>query len=171
MFENNQGLEFEQVIEWANMQYYERGQAVIQKIPTPWKVERHFDMVTNTNKVVSAFPEKKSTVDFGGTAQGYAVWFDAKTTKHKTSFPISNVKEHQIEFLKRVHEQGGRAFLLIYNQADNVTWLLWIQDLLKFMEDNTRKSLPFSWLNEVCPKIGSSEGIVLDYLPEVIKGR
>lgn len=169
MFENNQGQEFESLIEWANMQYYERGQAVIQKIATPWKVERHFDMVTNTNKVVSAYPEKKSTVDFGGTALGYSIWFDAKVTKNKTNFPIKNIKEHQIEYLKRVHEQGGKAFLLIYSQVLNVTWLLWIKDLLAFMQDSERKSLPFDWLNETCPKIGSKDGVVLDYLTEVLR--
>ena len=45
MFENNQGQEFEQVIEWANMAYYLKREAVIQKIAVPWKVERRFDYV------------------------------------------------------------------------------------------------------------------------------
>ena len=48
MFENNQGQEFEQVIEWANMAYYLKREAVIQKIAVPWKVERRFDYVSNT---------------------------------------------------------------------------------------------------------------------------
>ncbi len=168
MFENNQGEEFEKLIEWANMQYYEREQAVIQKIPTPWKVERHFNMVTGRNEIISAYPEKKSTVDFGGTAQGHSIWFDAKVTKSKTSFPIKNIKEHQIEFLRRVHEQGGIAFLLIFSQVQNKTWFLRILDLLVFLEQEKRKSLPFTWLDEKCPLVSSHQGIVLDYLSEAL---
>ena len=164
MFENNQGQEFEDLIEWANMQYYERGEAVIQKIPVPWKVERRFNLATNRNEIVSAYPEHKSTVDFGGTAKGRSIWFDAKVTKNRTSFPIKNIKEHQIEFLKRVNEQGGIAFLLVFSQAQNKTWYLDILDLLYFMQTEKRQSLPFTWFDEKCPLVDSHQGIVLDYL-------
>ena len=36
---------------------------------------------TKKQEIFSAYPEEKSTVDFGGTASGYSVWFDAKTTR------------------------------------------------------------------------------------------
>lgn len=169
MFENSQGQEFEQLIEWANMQYYERGQGVIQKIPTPFKIERAYNHSTKKNEVVSAYPEKKSTVDFGGTAQGKSIWFDAKTTKNRASFPLANIKDHQIEYLRQVDLNGGKAFLLIYSQVKNKTWLLWIQDLLLFIEKGERKSLLFEWLEYNCPVIGSKDGIVLDYLNEALK--
>jgi recombination protein U len=161
---SNQGQEFEDLIEWANVQYYEREQAVIQKIPTPWKVERKYNIHTGKSEIVSAFPEHKSTVDFGGTAKGRSIWFDAKVTKNRTSFPIKNIKEHQIEFLRRVHEQGGIAFLLVFSQSQNKTWYLSILDLLVFMENEKRQSLPFTWFNEKCPEVNSKNGIVLDYL-------
>lgn len=169
MFENNQGQEFEQVIEWANMAYYLKREAVIQKIPVPWKVERRFDYVSNTNTIVSAYPEKKSTVDFGGTAKGKSIWFDAKTTKNKTNFPLNNMKPHQIEFLQRVHEQGGIAFWLIFSQPENSTWVLYQSKLDEFLKDYTRKSIPYTWLNENCPKVYPSKDNALDYLAEVLK--
>ena len=165
----NQGAGFENLIEWANNQYYERELAVIQKIPTPWKVERKYNPFTGKSEIISAYPEKKSTVDFGGTAKGFSIWFDAKETQNKTSFPIKNIKEHQIEFLRRVHEQGGIGFILIYSTVHNKTWFLRILDLLVFMEQETRKSLPFYWLDEKCSLVKSKQGIVLDYLSEALK--
>jgi recombination protein U len=166
---NHHGQAFEDLIDWANHQYYERGKAVIQKIPTPWKVERKYSPMTGRLEIVSAYPEQKSTVDFGGTAQGKSIWFDAKTTKNKTSFPLKNIKSHQIEFLRQVHEHGGIAFLLIFSLAENKTWFLRILDLLVFMEQEKRKSLSFQWLDEKAPLIYSHEGIVLDYLSEALR--
>lgn len=162
MFENNQGEEFEQLVIWANMQYYERRQAVIQKIPTPWTVLRE------GKSIKSAFPTQKSTVDFGGTAQGFSIWFDAKVTKNATAFPLSNFKEHQHEFLSRVHEHGGKAFYLIYSQAHNKTWLLWFKDFDEWRKSTDRKSIPFAWLDENCKLVHPSKNIALDYLSEVL---
>lgn len=169
MFENSQGQEFEQIIEWSNMAYYLKREAVIQKIAVPWKVERRFDYVTNSNTIVSAYPEKKSTVDFGGTARGKSIWFDAKATKNKTNFPLANLKGHQIEYLQRVEEQGGVGFWLIYSQPENTTWLLYQHKLDEFSKDYKRKSIPYVWLNENCPKIYPSRDNALDYLAEVFK--
>jgi recombination protein U len=169
MFENNQGQEFEQVIEWANMAYYTKREALIQKIPVPWKVERRFDYVSNTNTIVSAYPEHKSTVDFGGTAKGKSIWFDAKTTKNKTNFPLANLKGHQIDFLQRVEEQGGIGFWLIFSQSENATWVLYQSKLDEFLKDYTRKSIPYAWLNDNCPKVYPSKDNPLDYLAEVLK--
>src|SRR5687768_5618520 len=120
----NLGKEFEQKIEWANEVYYLKRQAIIQKIATPWKVQRRFNNRTKKSEIVSAFPEEKSTVDFGGTAKGKSIWFDAKSTQNKTSFPLANVKAHQVDFLKRVAEQGGIAFILIHSEYENKTWML-----------------------------------------------
>jgi recombination protein U len=167
MFENNQGEEFEQVIIWANMQYYERHQAVIQKIATPWKVQRRFDYVSNSNTIVSAYPEHKSTVDFGGTARGFSIWFDAKVTKSKTNFPLNNFKDHQHDYLARVLEQGGKAFYLIYSQHFNKCWLVWFKDFAKWKQENDRKSIPFTWLDANCPLVHPSKEIALDYLAVV----
>lgn len=168
MFENNQGEEFEQIIIWSNMQYYQTHEAVIQKIAVPWNVQRKFDYVSNSNTIVTAYPMGKSTVDFGGTAKGFSIWFDAKVTKSETSFPLNNFKDHQHEFLRRVDEQGGKAFYLIYCQPQNKTWLLWIKDFDRFLAENKRKSIPFDWFDKNCKLVHPSVNIALDYLPEVL---
>ena len=153
----------------ANAIYHVRKMAVITKIPTPWKVQRKYSPYNKTYEIAYAFAEKKSTVDFGGTARTKSIWFDAKVTKQKCSFPLKNIHEHQIEYLKSVNEQGGKAFFLMHSEVLNRTWLLWISDLLAFMQTYKRKSIPFDWLDEYCPIVEQRNGC-LDYLPIALEG-
>lgn len=171
MFKKNAGKYFEDWIDHANLQYLQRGRAVVNKIPTPWKVQRKYSPFKKTYEIANAFPEKKSTVDFGGTSQKYSIWFDAKVTKSKTAFPIANIHAHQIEYLKSVHNQGGKAFFLIHAETLGKTWLIWISQLIEFMATEKRKSIPFAWFNENCSIIKSQNGIVLDYLSEALGQR
>lgn len=165
----NRGAYFEEWVEQANDYYNQRNMAVINKIPTPWKVSRKYNPYTKQYAISAAFPEKKSTVDFGGTASNQSIWFDVKTTQNKTSFPLTNIYGHQKDYLRKVAEQGGKAFILIHASVLNKTWLLWIDQLAQFIQANTRKSLSFEWLNENCEEVKSSTGIIVDYLPLVLR--
>jgi recombination protein U len=166
---SNRGLFLEEMIEQANAVYNERGLAVIHKIPTPWKVQRKFSPYSKQYQISNAFPEKKATVDFGGTAQKWSVWFDVKATKNKLSFPLANIHQHQRDYLEKVDKQGGKAFILIHSEVQNKTWLIWINDLLDFIKQDIRKSLTFEWLDQNCEEVKSSGSIILDYLPIVLK--
>jgi recombination protein U len=139
---------------------------VITKIPTPWKVQRKFSPYEKSYNIAYAFPEKKSTVDFGGTAKGKSIWFDVKVTTQKLSFPLKNIHAHQIEYLKKVNSQGGKAFFLIHSEILERSWLLWIDKLVFFLEK--AESIPFEWLDANCSRIESSPGIMIDYLSEVL---
>jgi len=171
MFKKNAGKFLEDWIDFANKQYYDRGLAVVNKIPTPWVVQRKYHPYRKTYEIANAFPEKKSTVDFGGTSQTHSIWFDAKVTKQKTSFPLKNIHQHQIEYLEKVQAQGGKAFFLIHSELRQRTWLVWIGQLLEFIKTETRKSIPFDWLDQQCAVVKSKNGIVLDYLSEALKQR
>jgi recombination protein U len=171
MSQKNRGKYFEDWIDWANQQYLDRGLAVVTKIPTPWKVIRKYSPYKKTYEIAYAFAEKKSTVDFGGTSRSHSIWFDAKVTKNTRSFPLANIHKHQIEYLKQVHAQGGKAFFLIHAEDSKKTWLLWNDQLLDFMANNKRKSIPFTWMDENCAVVKSNNGIVLDYLSEALKQR
>lgn len=164
----SRGRFFEDWIDQANAVYEAKKLAVIKKIPTPWQVQRKYNQYKKTYEIAFAYPERKSTVDFGGTASKCSIWFDAKVTELKTSFPLKNIHSHQIEYLERVNEQGGKAFFLVHSVEKNRTWLLWIDQLLAFIEKNARKSITFNWFDENCEPVLSSEGIVLDYLPLVL---
>jgi recombination protein U len=166
----NRGQYLEDWIEQANQVYNQKGKAIITKIPTPWKVQRNYSPYSKQYQINSAFPEKKSTVDFGGTAANQSIWFDVKATTNKTSFPLVNIHKHQIEYLEKVAQQGGKAFILIHSRETKKTWVLWIDQLLKFMGENKRKSIPFEWLETYCESVPKGFGIMLDYLP-IILGR
>jgi recombination protein U len=165
----NRGKYFEDWVDMSNAHYNAKGMAVITKIPTPWKVQRKYSPFKKTYEIANAFPEKKSTVDFGGTAAKMSIWFDVKVTTNKTSFPLANIHKHQIDYLRSVHEQGGKAFLMIHSEVHKRTWLIWIDVLIDFMETNTRKSILFSWMDTHCSEVKSNNGIILDYLPLILQ--
>ncbi len=130
---NSRGLRgsvLEEFINRTNEYYRQRGLALIQKIPTPItpinidKASRHITL---------AYFEKKSTVDYIGAVQGKAVCFDAKECK-TDSFPLANVHEHQIEFMKDFEKQDGIAFFLIYFAGREKFYYLSLGKFLEFKE-------------------------------------
>jgi len=157
----NRGKSLENLIEHANEQYKAKGVALIQKVATPWTVIRR------GKAIVSAFPSEKSTVDFIGVISGGSpAAFDAKQCKLATSFPLSNIEQHQLDFLSMWEFNGGTSFLLIemtelkkiFRVDFHQMMIYWIQAV-----NGGRKSIPvkdFSNFKEV----GQAGGIVLDYL-------
>lgn len=162
----NRGSAFESIIEFTNKQYFDREIAIIQKVPTPWKVS--FDPRSGYSK---AFPEKKSTVDFIGQTNGLPVCFEAKSTRETTRFPLSNISEHQVTFMKKWYEQKGLSFLLIDFPVQNEVYLLSIPKLEQWIyqaETGGRKSIPYEWIEENCKTVRSHNGLGLDYLSAVL---
>jgi recombination protein U len=70
--------------------------------------------------------------------------FEAKNTKNKTSFPLSNITKHQIEHLKRVLYHGGIAFFIINFESLGQVFLLDASYVIDFYEHGERKSIPYS---------------------------
>ena len=98
---NSRGLRgsaLEDYINMSNEKYMMGNLALIQKIPTPItpiKIDHA------TRHITLAYFDQKSTVDYIGVVQGIPVCFDAKECATKT-FPLQNIHEHQIEFMKRL---------------------------------------------------------------------
>lgn len=156
----NRGKSFEQLIEHSNKQYRAKGKALIQKVPTPWRVIRR------GKQIVSAHPAEKSTVDFVGVYGGKAVAFDAKSTREVTRFPLSNIELHQMVFLQEFHDQGGQAFILIEFAKTYEVFLVpyvKIREYWNAAQNGGRKSIPYEDM-KLFPKISSGNGIALDYL-------
>lgn len=159
----NRGASFESLIEFANNQYAAKRIALIQKVATPWKVIRQ------GKKIISAFPEKKSTVDFIGVSMGRAIAFDAKSTL-ETRFPLSNIEQHQIDFLERWQRQNGIAFFLIEFAKLHEVYYLSFDEVKTWWDgmENGRKSIPYEYFR-MCRRVEQGR-VVLDYLAE-IEGR
>ncbi|ULL14344.1 Holliday junction resolvase RecU [Paenibacillus sp. H1-7] len=158
----NRGMGLETLIEHANAQYASKGIAQIQKIATPWKVIR------KGKQIVSAFPEKKSTVDFIGVyGKGRALAFDAKSTQNKTRIPLANFEDHQIKFLLQCCRMGGSAFYIIEFKTLGEIYYLHILDFFEWYSRFRNESLTLEWIRRKGIKVESGNGIVLDYLKSV----
>ena len=128
---NSRGLRgstLEELINRSNEQYREKGLALIQKVPTPITPVR---IAKDTRQITLAYFEQKSTVDYIGAVQGIPVCFDAKECK-ETVFPLANIHEHQVRFMREFEQQEGISFLLIYFSGRNEFYYLTFRDLWWF---------------------------------------
>jgi len=130
----------------TNDYYLERGLALIQKIPTPITPVK---MDKEHRQITLAYFEKRSTVDYIGAVQGIPVCFDAKECVADT-FPLQNVHEHQVRFMRDFEQQEGVAFLIIYYSERNELYYMRFQELLRFWEraeTGGRKSIRYEELD------------------------
>jgi len=103
------GSTFEEMINLTNDYYFEKGLAVIQKVPTPITP---VELDKTNGNITLAYFEKKSTVDYIGAVQGIPVCFDAKETT-RSCLPLQNIHRHQVEFMGSFQRQQGLAFFLV----------------------------------------------------------
>lgn len=146
---NSRGLRgstLEEFLNRTNEKYLEQGLALIQKIPTPItpvKIDKEHRHIT------LAYFDQRSTVDYIGAVQGIPVCFDAKEC-HTDTFPLQNLHEHQVEFMKEFEKQDGIAFLIIYYSARNELYYMPFEEIHKFWnraQEGGRKSIRYEELN------------------------
>lgn len=161
----HKGDAFEEIINISNKVYSRKGIALVQKIATPMKPIRR------GKQIVSAYYEEKSTLDYIGIYGGIPIAFDAKETKETTRFPLSNVQDHQIEFMKKWYKHGGLAFLLIYftrlDAAYRLDWITLEWYWKRYQENRGKRgfgSIPINEFECNCKQLKSRNGIMLDYL-------
>ena len=146
---NSRGLRgstLEEFLNRTNEKYQEQGLALIQKIPTPItpvqidKEHRHITL---------AYFDQRSTVDYIGAVQGIPVCFDAKEC-HADTFPLQNLHEHQVEFMREFEKQDGIAFLIIYYSVKNELYYMPFEEIDRFWsraQKGGRKSVRYEELN------------------------
>ena len=137
----NRGMSLEEDINLSNDYYRDMGIALINKRPTPINIVK-VDYSKGA-RITDAYFEKQSTTDYNGVYKGKYLDFEAKNTKSKTSFPLSNIEQHQIDHLKRVLQHGGIAFFIIQFQTRNEVYLLDASFVIEFYEHGERKSIPY----------------------------
>ena len=142
------GSTLEDMINRTNEAYRKDGLALIQKIPTPvTPVE-----MNSKRQITLAYFDQKSTVDYIGAVQGIPVCFDAKECATET-FPLQNVHEHQIEFMRDFEKQGGCPFFVLYYTARGVMYYMPFSEMDRFWrrmrDEGGRKSFRFEELREV----------------------
>lgn len=149
------GSTLEDMINRTNEAYRDRRLALIQKIPTPITP---VDM-NKQRQITLAYFDQKSTVDYIGVVQEIPVCFDAKECAVNT-FPLQNVHEHQISFMKDFEEQGGISFFIIFYTHLNEMYYMTFNEMYSFwerMKEGGRKSFRYDELKKDIPIVHKGE--------------
>ena len=157
----NRGMTLESDINSSNKYYLENDIAVIYKKPTPIKAVK---VDYSKNKITEGYYEIPSTTDYNGIYKGKYIDFEAKETKSKTSFSLNNIHDHQIKHLESVLRHGGISFIIIRFTTLNKTFLIFTKDFINFFENNIKKSIPLSYIEEKGFLIKDGYNPIVDYL-------
>lgn len=147
---SNRGMGLEEQINQTNLYYLQHNRAVIYKKPTPIQVVK-VDYPQRSKAVIKeAYFRQASTTDYNGVYKGYYIDFEAKETKNKTAFPLTNFHDHQVEHMRRCLQQEGIAFILFKFTTLNQVYLLKAQEFINFWDkrENSRKSIPISYIQK-----------------------
>lgn len=163
----NRGMAFEQLIDYSNRMYDNKGIAVINKRPTPIKI------LNITGNRVNGCLEKPSTVDYDGTYQGLSIVFEAKSVSLLDRFDFKNLHDHQVEYLAKCHKQGAISFLLVEFLKHRKVYLLPYAALKPYWEAQSSKvrgskSLSLETFDIHGYQVDAGR-VPLDYLSVVVK--
>ncbi|MES5930059.1 Holliday junction resolvase RecU [Bacillus cereus group sp. MG9] len=163
MGQGNRGMAFEMLINLSNEMYQRGGVALINKRPTPVKV-----LKSKGGRVLNGFYEAKSTVDYDGVYKGRAVAFEVKSTQNLTRFDLSNIAQHQLDYLEKAEKMGAVCFFLIEFSKDQAIFLVpssVIQSYIKMShQPKGKKSIPRADFNIYGYLVDQTERAPVDYL-------
>ena len=149
---NSRGLRgsmLEEAVNFTNQKYSQENLALVQKIPTPITP---IEIDKQTRHITLAYFEQKSTVDYIGAVQGIPVCFDAKECSMDT-FPLHNIHEHQMNFMRDFEKQDGISFFLIYYSTKNLLYYMRFEEIEVFwerMKQGGRKSVRLkNWMRNI----------------------
>ena len=157
----NRGITLENEINSSNEYYREIEKAYIYKKPTPIKIVKVV--------IKEAYFTVPSTTDYNGLYKGKYIDFEAKETKNKTSFPLSNIHEHQIQHLENIYKNNGISFLIVRFTKLNETYLLETNIFIDYIEKENKKSIPIDFFRKKAYLIKDGYCPKIDYLKIVDK--
>lgn len=161
----NRGMDLEAFINEANKYYDVNDIALIYKKPTPVTITK---VTYEQNNILTSGKLKcKSSLDYVGIYKGKYMDFDAKSTTNKTAFPLGNICDHQFLHIRKVLKYGGISFLII--EINNEVYLFKGEDLITFIENNNRKSIPYEYIKTYGWEIKLKYNPTLDYLKAIDK--
>lgn len=140
---SNRGMTLEEDLNETNLYYLNEGIAVIHKKPTPVQIVQVDYPKRSAAVIKEAYFKQASTTDYNGVYKGRYIDFEAKETRYKTSFPLNNFHQHQIEHMRQVINQNGIVFVIIRFSTLEEVYFLEGKHLLRFwerMENGGRKS-------------------------------
>lgn len=164
---SNRGMTLEDELNDSNDYYNSRGLAVIHKKPVPIQIVNVRYPARSAAVITEAYFKTASTTDYNGLWKGRYVDFEAKETKNKSSFPLKNIHEHQVDHMRRVHEQGGIAFLILRFALLDRYFVLPFREFIgkwERMADGGRKSMTLEEIEDLSVEVTPGYQPRLDYL-------
>lgn len=142
---SNRGMDLEDLLNQSNEYYLNEDIAVIYKKPTPITISE-VKYGAKERIITKAYFRTPSTLDYNGIYKGKYIDFDAKETLNKTSFPLQNIHEHQLEHMNKIINHGGISFLII--SINNEIYLLDGNIILNYIKSTNKKSIPYKYIQE-----------------------
>jgi recombination protein U len=142
---SNRGMTLEDDLNETNEYYVSKGIAIVHKKPTPVQIVKVDYPKRSAAVIKEAYFKQASTTDYNGVYKGKHLDFEAKETRNKTSFPLRNFHEHQIEHMKQIVKQNGICFVILMFSTLQEIYLFEAQFLFPYwdaMKKDGRKSIP-----------------------------
>lgn len=160
---SNRGMGLEDDINITNEYYLNNGIAAIYKKPVPITISK-VDYPSRYEAVIKeAYFKTPSTTDYNGIYNGKYIDFEAKETKLKNYFPLSNIHPHQLKHLQNIINMGGIGFIIVRFTSLNETYLLDGKTLFNCIKETT-KSIPYNYFSQYGHIIDVKYSPRLDYI-------
>ncbi len=163
---SNRGMLLEEAINQSNAYYLANDRAVIYKKPTPIQIVKVDYPHRSAAKIVEAYFKVASTTDYNGLYRGRYIDFEVKQVANKTKFILANIHLHQIQHLKKVHQHGGIAFVIIGFTGHNEVYLIDCTHVIRAYE-NRETNLSYAYVVDNGQLIKQGYMPQLDYLSVV----
>lgn len=163
----SRGMTLEDKINKSNQYYLNHNIAVIHKKPTPIQVVKVDYPQRSAARITEAYYRHQSTTDYNGIYNGYYIDFEAKEIKNKTSFPLSNLPEHQIQHMTHCLQHQGLVFVILSFKAFNETYLIPFENIIEFIKSSDKQSIPYDTIKEISIEIAEGYAPSLDYISAI----
>lgn len=164
---SSRGMSLEDRLNQSNEYYLQRQIAAIHKKPTPVQVVSVDYPRRSQARITEAYYRHASTTDYNGVYHGYYLDFEAKETKNKTSFPLSNIPDHQLNHMRQCVVSGGIVFLILSFHYHQEVYLIPYLMVDQFIRENKKKSLPYKFIKENAYLCKTGIAPLIDYLEAV----
>ena len=163
----SRGMFLETILNQTNDYYRLKQLAVIHKKPTPIQVVSVSYPKRSAAVITEAYYRQASTTDYNGVYQGFYIDFEAKETRNKTSFPLRNIHQHQLEHMQACMEQGGITFFIFYFSSLKQFFVLEANYVIDFITYHKNSAIPLAYIQEHGMEVYLTVQSILDYIPAV----
>jgi len=159
------GMYFENALNKSNDYYRNTSKAIIYKKPTPIQIVRVDYPKRSKARIIEAYYQTPSTTDYNGIYREKYIDYEAKET-HNLSFNFKHISNHQVEHLRKIDEQKGIAFVIIFFSKVNRVFLIDIKPFIELFKQGL-KSIKISDLEQIGMEAKLGFVPPIDYLQAV----